>query len=259
MRVRSKATLAHSAARCTGLAAVAVVLAACSSAPIDDPSATPNDATSSGASGAATAGSGAATAGSGTVQGGSGSVAAGPDYQKRSYPAGPYGTGLHATLENFGFLGWRDPVAAAYDETKLEEVHLADFYNPDGRTDVKLIWINASAVWCSVCQAEMRDIRDNQVHASFGPRGVQMIVTLFEDKNSGPARPIDLHNWGSKGFAIDFPLLLDPGFKLGTFFTSDATPLNMLVDARTMQVVDAQMGYSLDYWQRVDAFLATLQ
>jgi hypothetical protein len=255
MSVPSNVTLARSGARSAGLAAVAVVLAACSSTPINDPNAEGDDAAPSAGS-SATPGSGMTPGGSG---GGSSSAAAAPDYQKTDYPAGPYGTGVHATLENFGFLGWHDPVAAAYDETKLEQVHLADFYNPDGRTDVKLIWINASAVWCSVCQAEMRDIRDNAVHASFGPRGVQMIVTLFEDKNSGPARPLDLHNWGSKGFAIDFPLLLDPGFKLGAFFSSDATPLNMLVDAKTMQVVDATMGYSTDYWQRVDAFLATLQ
>jgi hypothetical protein len=258
MRVRSKATLARSVAHVAGLAAVAVVLAACSSAPINDPNQTNNDASAGATAGSSNTPSAAAGSSS---NGGSGSVSveAGPDYQKTDYPAGPYGTGLNATIENFGFLGWRDPVAAAYDETKLEQVHLAEFYNPDGRSNTKLIWINASAVWCSVCKSEMTQIRDDQVHASFGPRGVQMIVTLFEDNKSGPAKPLDLHNWGSdKGFSIDYPLLLDPGFKLGTFFTSDATPLNMLVDARTMRVVDSQMGYSLDYWQRVDAFLATL-
>ena len=59
--------------------------------------------------------------------------------------------------------------------------------------------------------------------------------------------------------SIDFPLLLDPGFKLGAFFTSDATPLNLLVDARTMRVIDATMGYSADYWQRLDRLLAKNQ
>jgi hypothetical protein len=258
MRVPFKASLARSGARACGLAAVAVVLAACSSAPIDAPNADGSDAAGSGA----TPGSGA-TSGSGATPsagGGTTSVATAPGYQKVEYPPGPYGVGVDATLENFGFMGWRDPVAAGYDETKLEQIHLAEFYNPNGRTNTKLIWINASAVWCSVCRTEMADIRDNQVHASFGPRGVQMIVTLFEDKNSGPARPLDLHNWGSTkpGFSLDFTLLLDPGFKLGSFFTSDATPLNMLVDAKTMRVIDAQMGYSADYWQRVDAFLAKI-
>ncbi len=138
-------------------------------------------------------------------------------------------------------------------------MQLSEFYDPAGTKGIKLIWINASAVWCSVCRAEMRDIKNNGVHAAFGPKGVQLIVTLFEDNKSGPARPLDLHNWGSAAeHSIDFPLLLDPGFKLGAFFTSDATPLNMLVDARTMRVLDATMGYSSDYWDGVDKLLAKL-
>ena len=167
---------------------------------------------------------------------------------------------MDATLEDFAFLGSRDPVTSNYDVNHFDQVRLSEFYNPDGRSDIKLIWINASAVWCSVCRAEMTDIRNNGVHAEFAPKGVQLIVTLFEDNKSGPSKPLDLHNWGSpdSGFSIDFPLLLDPGFKLGAFFTSDATPLTMLVDARTMKVIDATMGYSQDYWQRVDQLLPNL-
>jgi len=235
----------------------AIFLAACSSAPIDDPNRGTTDPVG---------GSGSVPGSAGTTSAeptaGSGAVAAGnaPLYQKQDYPTGPYGTGVHATLENFAFLGWRDPVASNYDVDKLERVQLSEFYNPDGRSNVKLIWINASAVWCGVCRGEMEDIKANGVRAAFGPRGVQLIGTLFEDNKAGPARPLDLHNWGSlPSHSIDFPLLLDPGFKLGAFFTSDATPLNMLVDARTMKVLDATMGYSADYWQRVDRLLTKLQ
>jgi hypothetical protein len=224
------------------LVTLAALLSACSSTPIDD-----SDAT------------GEPPAPGGPTQNDPDAAPGSPVYTKRDYPAGPYGTGLRATVENFAFLGWRDPVASNYDETKLERVELAEFYNPDERSDIKLLWINASAVWCSVCRSEMKDIKTNGVSAAFRAKGVQLIGTLFEDNDSGPARPIDLHNWGSApAHSIDFPLLLDPGFKLGAFFASDATPLNMLVDARTMQVIDATMGYSSDYWQRVDEFVATL-
>jgi hypothetical protein len=243
MRVDSLATLTRSGVRLGGLAAHAALLAACSSQPLDS-------ASSDGSAGSPS------SAGSGNVSPGGSASVAGPDYQKQDYPAGPYGNGVGSTLENFGFLGWRDPVASNYDQNALEEVRLGDFYDPDGSKNIKLIWINASAVWCTVCRAEMMDIRDNEVNATFKPRGVQLIVTLFEDNKSGPAKPLDLHNWGNQDqYAIDFPLLLDPGFKLGAFFTSDATPLNMLVDARTMRVLNATMGYSLDYWQQVDRLL----
>lgn len=225
------------------LGLTAVTLAGCSSAPLDAPE--PAAAEPSGGGGS----------------GGGGSTAApDPGYARRDFPAGPYGSGVGATLEDVAFLGWRDPVAAGYDTSKFEPVRLSEFYNPDGRSEVKLIWINASAVWCSVCRTEMTEIRDNGVHAALGPKGVQMIVTLFEDNKAGPAKPLDLQRWGDSnvGFSIDFPLLLDPGFKLGNFFTSDATPLNMLVDARTMKVIDITMGYSSDYWQQVAKLLDRL-
>lgn len=226
--------------------ACAVLLGACSSSAIDSAG---QDAPS-GDAGASAAGA------SGTAR----PPVAGPDYRKHDYPAGPYGTGIGATLENYAFLGWRDPLGAGYDLSRLEPVYLADFYNPDQRSDTRYLWINASAVWCSVCRAEMADIKNNGVNAAFAPKGVQLIGTLFEDNNSGPATPLDLKRWGeTPAHSIDFPLLLDPGFKLGAFFTSDATPLNLLVDARTMRVVDATMGYSADYWQRLDRLLAKNQ
>lgn len=190
---------------------------------------------------------------------GSGSTAAGPDYRRQDYPAGPYGVGVGSTLEDFAFLGWRDPVTSEYDIERLETVRLSEFYNPDGRSDVKLIWINASAVWCTVCRAEMKDINIQDIKGTMGPKGLQLIETLFEDNDSLPAKPLDLQKWGQVvDHSIDFPLLLDPGFKLGAFFTSDATPLNMLVDATNMRILDATMGYSSDYWQRVDDYLSKL-
>lgn len=244
MRADSTALFARWPVRFVALAAHAALLAACSSQSLDP-------ATTDAAAGSPPTSGGSVSAPS--------TPGAEPAYQKQDYPPGPYGVGLHATLENFGFLGWRDPVASNYDENHLEQVRLGEFYDPDGSKNIRLIWINASAVWCTVCRAEMVDIRDNAVNKSFKPRGVQLIVTLFEDNKSGPARPLDLHNWGNQTqYAIDFPLLLDPGFKLGAFFTSDATPLNMLVDARTMKVIDATMGYSLTYWQEVDKLLTKL-
>jgi hypothetical protein len=224
------------------------LLAACSSSAIDGSQEPSVDVGGSAATGGSTASNGA------------GPAVGGPDYRKQDYPAGPYGVGIGATLENYSFLGWRDPLGAGYDIGKLAPVQLADFYNPDGRSGTRYLWINASAVWCSVCRAEMTDIKNNAVNATFAPKGVQLIVTLFEDNNSGPATPLDLKRWGEvPAHSIDFPLLLDPGFKLGAFFTSDATPLNLLVDASTMKVVDATMGYSATYWQQLDALLQKTQ
>jgi hypothetical protein len=173
-----------------------------------------------------------------------------------NYPAGPYGRGLGAVIENHEFLGWRDPVASGYDLGKLETVRLGDFYDPNG-TRTKLIVLNASAVWCTVCQAEMRDIQLAGIHQSYRQKGVELVGTLFEDRQGGPATLSDLVAWGSTpAHSITFPLLLDPGFKVSVYFTSDATPLNLIIDATTMRIVYAMMGYdnrtSTGLWAIVD-------
>src|SRR5205809_7979428 len=110
MRVRSKASRAHTGAKTAWLAATLVCSAACSSAPITEPDAAAAGSPAAGgsAAGGSSSGSGAtASAGTSTTA----PIDAGPSYEKIDYPAGPYGVGVHATLENFAFLGWHDPIA----------------------------------------------------------------------------------------------------------------------------------------------------
>jgi hypothetical protein len=177
-----------------------------------------------------------------------------------AYPPGPYGRGIGAVIENLSFLGWKDPARSGYDPGALETVSLSEFYDPTG-TRTKLIVLNASAVWCTVCRAEMQDIRTRDVHRSYKERGVELVGTLFEDAKGGPAQPSDLQLWGSTAaHDIKFPLLLDPGFKASVYFTSDATPLNMIIDATTMRIVYTMMGYDSrvdsGLWAIVDRVLA---
>jgi AhpC/TSA family len=173
-----------------------------------------------------------------------------------AYPAGPYGTARGEIIQNLEFLGWRHPDQAGYDITNFDKVRLSDFYNPDGHTDVKLLAVNASAVWCSVCRAEYEDMNTNATYATYRAKGVEILGTLFQDVSSYPAQPTDLRSWASQAsHAVKFPFVLDPGFKMGAYFDSDATPLNMVIDVRTMTIVLVTMGYSTDYWTAVQALL----
>lgn len=185
----------------------------------------------------------------------------GEDHAALEYPAGPYGTRVGAVIPNLEFLGWSTPAEAAYDPGQFETVRLSDFYNPDGsRGNTKLLLLNASAVWCSVCRSEMKHFRQTDLYRQYKERGLEIVGVLFEDYNYNPAKPEDLVAWGSpKNYDIHFPLVLDPGFKIGAFFISDATPLNLLVDATTMEIINATMGYDTSedssYWRMVDSLL----
>ncbi|HTQ06875.1 MAG TPA: redoxin domain-containing protein [Polyangiaceae bacterium] len=177
----------------------------------------------------------------------------------QAYPAGPYGHGVGAVIENVEFYGWRDPVAVDYDSSQLEPIKLGDYYDPNG-TQTEIIVLNAAAVWCTVCQAEMRDMHNNGTYQAFLARKAQVFGTLFQDAGGNPAQPQDLTIWASASTRqIPFPLVLDPALKMGIYFASDATPLNLVIDARTMRILDVMMGYDstpgTGLWGIVDGVL----
>lgn len=210
--------------------AAVLALSACSSQPLEPSSGSPNETPEPGEPDPGTP-----DPGTPEVEG---------DFRAVTYPVGPYGTEVGSVIANLSFLGWRDPVASGYDAGALERVSFSDFYDPNGDKGLEVIVINASAVWCSVCQTELADMKSASVYSRFRQAGVEIIGTLFEDAVGDPATPSDLTYWGnSTRRAIEFPLVLDPGLKMGAYFTSDATPLNLVIDARTMRILHSFMGY----------------
>lgn len=150
--------------------------------------------------------------------------------------------GLGMTLPNLEFLGWRAPGTldtkcdSRVEPPPLERMSLAEYYDPTGQSDVELLMINVSAVWCSVCRSEFSGFRNRGTYREYRARQVEFWAALFEDADHLPARPSDLSCWVSQ-FDVDFPMVLDPGFKTGPLFTSAATPMNLVVDTRTMRII----------------------
>jgi hypothetical protein len=184
-----------------------------------------------------------------------------PQFQAVDYPAGPYGTEQGSVLANYELLGWSRPVEAEYNVDNFHTVSFADLYDPNGEKGLKWIFLNSSAVWCTVCKAEYKWMRDNGTYAKYQPQGVEFVCSLFEDGSNPPkpAKPTDLKNWGSS-YEVAFPMMLDPGFKFGRFFTADATPMNLIVDARTMVIKDKVLGGDIkSMLAKIDNYLAAEQ
>jgi len=161
--------------------------------------------------------------------------------QAVAYPEGPYGTDSGAIAPNLTFLGWKNPTAANYDSNSFEHVSFADFYDPDGSKGIKLLLINASAVWCGPCNAEAAEIRNTGKYAEYSGKGVQFMWSLFEDANHDPSKPQDAVNW-TRRYQVDYAMVLDPTLKFGAFFPNDATPLNVVIDTRTMRILEVATG-----------------
>jgi hypothetical protein len=151
----------------------------------------------------------------------------------------------------FDFLGWSSPTATNFDLAQLSTIDFATFYDPDGQKGIELLMISAVAVWCSVCQAEYLEFRDSGLYATYRPRGLEMLGVLFEDADAAPATYTDLQNW-TRVFEVDFPFVIDPALKTGVFFDRSATPMNMVVDAKTMQVLISITGYNPEIFTLID-------
>lgn len=172
---------------------------------------------------------------------------------RQPYPAPPYGTRKGAVIENFRFLGWSNPKLVDFDTAQLKTVSLADFYDPSGAKGISYLVVTSTAVWCGVCRLEYDDFRQGQVE-KYSAQGVEFLGALFEDNDAGPARPRDLELWADL-YDVAFPFVLDPGFALGAFFDRASTPVTMVLDARTMEILWLEVGWAVDGPRSVWAFL----
>ncbi len=176
-----------------------------------------------------------------------------------SYPAGPYGTTQGTLIKNYRFnVGWSDPKAVGYDLERLdaEPLELASFYAPTGEDadgqPRELLLLNTAAIWCQACRIEHEEL-DTRL-AQYGPRGVVIFSTLFQDAQSRPATTQHLKVWAQQ-FEVGFPFALDPEYQMGDFARAETAPLNLVVDLKTMEILLKVTGEGL-VWPFIEAELA---
>ncbi len=150
-------------------------------------------------------------------------------------------------IPNFSFQGYPNS-----DRSQgLQIVSLADYYDP-GQARHKLMYLVAAVCWCPHCQAETRAIVANS--SALRDKGVVVVQTLME--GADPDRPlslVDVDQWVS-GMGTDFTVLIDSEAKrLGTVANIAGVPLNMLVDTRSMEVLDITIGQLDDVVGYADA------
>lgn len=187
-----------------------------------------------------------------------------------AYPPGPYGVSKGATIADFEFQGFHAP-AVARDPAALEKISLSDFYNPSGTDKYpdgspwgagspkpKALLIDLSAVWCAPCQFESKELLPKE-YAQYHPLGAEFFLHLADGAQVGvPASPTELGNWVGK-YKFTFPAGIDPGRKLGSSFSADAFPVNMLIDTRSMTIVEVVAGVPEEggpFFQALEATLA---
>ncbi|MEZ4301658.1 MAG: TlpA disulfide reductase family protein [Polyangiaceae bacterium] len=184
------------------------------------------------------------------------------------YPAGPFGVGKGSIVANYKFVGFVNAVA---DNSALAEIQLAEFYNPTGdgtfqegskmpvgAAKPKALLINVASVWCGPCNYEADKVLP-PLYAKYKPQGGEFFLVLADSSKPGtPANQKNLYNWTTK-YEVDYPAAIDPTYKLGALFEADAFPANMIIDTRTMKIVDVIAGAPEEggtFWKNYEKVIA---
>ena len=144
-----------------------------------------------------------------------------------------------AKMKDFAMVGYVDSNNdGSLIGEKLRVVKLSDY---KGRA--KVILFNVSAGWCGPCQQETKTFE--YLMKTYGPSGLVIFQVLFDtDKQGERPTAAFLDIWvnalkpmGASG--------IDPVRDSVVFNTEGTTPLNMIVDANTLEVLDKFNAFSL--------------
>lgn len=138
-------------------------------------------------------------------------------------------------IANLAFRGYRGGVVSG----QLETLSLADYYDPTA-ADHRALYIFSAASWCVICKrvATQLEAQGTELEA----QGVRILVLLVngQEQNQGPS--LDALN----AFAELHPMRLDLGVDVRATamgaYGLQGVPFNLLIDTRSMEILDAQVG-----------------
>jgi hypothetical protein len=170
-------------------------------------------------------------------------------------------------IANLQFYGFKnvDPSQRTDPGGEPQKVSLADFYDPTGTT-FKVIHLIGSSNWCPPCNAETEALAARAA-ADLASRGVVFLQALIDGPVHGVgATPDVLRNWiqGPRkdenrqvyNTPLNFTVVLDPDTKvLGPFFNANSVPVNLTIDARSMEILTARTGSPPDIAADVQEWL----
>jgi len=146
---------------------------------------------------------------------------------RTDYPTANLGTAEGQILDNLQFKTPEDTV-----------FELRSLYEQPGN---KLLMLVTASGWCTACIEEQPKLQ--ALHDEFACQGLGLMVAVFQDQNYETALPQDAANW-LRRFELTFPVVADGPFALGDYYDVSLTPMVMLVDAETMEIVSVETGYN---------------
>ena len=143
-------------------------------------------------------------------------------------------------IPNLTFRAYRSGRAGG-----LETVSLAEYYDPGARRH-KVLHVQLAATWCAVCSSELS--ATVPVAAPLREEGVVFVEVIVSGQTPGAGPSLaEVDAWVDR-HGTTFPTAIDVrARRLGPLGVSGAVmPHDILVDTRTMEILDSSVGAPLD-------------
>jgi hypothetical protein len=140
------------------------------------------------------------------------------------YPAGPYGVAEGDVVAEHVFLT-ADGGALSFQDVRADE-------------SAQLLLVATAAGWCTACIEEQPSLQ--ALHEQHAPGGLRVLTAVFQDSELRPATPELAGEWQE---GVDFDVVADPELSLGAYYDTALTPMNMIIDAATMEILRIGVGF----------------
>lgn len=168
------------------------------------------------------------------------------------YPGEPYGGFLGDTVGNFTFSGYINdhPSEGPVEASGYVEGFTLQDIRRLGTYDYALI--NVAAEWCAGCRIEARQIPN--LYEGWADKGGYVISVIIEQDNGTLAEKVHLDTWIST-YPINYTMVHDPNNFISPSFGTDVLPLNVIVDLRTMTILNKVYGEDFAIFETFESLL----
>lgn len=147
---------------------------------------------------------------------------------------GDDGGGEAEQVEDLAFEGFLDGDTAG-DPVPIK---LSDYF-AENRPGTRVLMVSGAAGWCVPCMREAEAM--GEFAAAYEPRGVAIVVAVFQDQNAEPATQEFVTAW-IDSFELEVPVAIDTDFKTSLYFDVSVMPSNLFVDAETLEILTIAEG-----------------
>ncbi len=144
-------------------------------------------------------------------------------------------------IPNFTFRAYRNPGRAG----GLETVSLAEYFDPAQKRH-KVLHLQVAATWCTICSSELEATVG--VTEPLKERGIVFLEVIVSGASAGKGPSLaEVDAWVDR-HKTNFPTGIDVAARrLGALGISGAAmPHDILIDTRTMEILDSSVGAPVD-------------